>query len=97
MVYRCTWDTDLRDGKTKCHIVANAKMANGINMTPDGQILVVDLLGKSILVFDQPEEMGKPLKLKETVKLINAVDNIEYDSATDAFYMGSIASFKEAQ
>jgi len=41
--------------------------------------------------------MGKPLKLKETVKLINAVDNIEYDSATDAFYMGSIAIFKQAQ
>lgn len=91
-VYRCTWDIDARNGSTNCHVAANAKLANGINKSPDGEILVVDLLAKSVLVFDQLDDS---LKLKETVKLNNPVDNIEYDPSTDAFYMGSIKSLQQ--
>jgi hypothetical protein len=64
-------------------------MFNGIAKTPDNsELLVVDVM-RGIQTYKRDQE-GK-LEKGELIELIHSADNIEYDAASDAYYIGSIA------
>ena len=80
-----------------CTIVAdNIKMANGINISPDGKLLYVTAtLDRSLLVYSILEDPAKSQNVSthlsplEKVQTDTLLDNIDVDLSTEDLYIGA--------
>jgi arylesterase/paraoxonase len=68
------------DGSQFREAAGGLQMANGINLSPDGQTLYVgSTIGRAVFVYDRDGETSN-LVLREEVPLESGVDNIEVDA-----------------
>ncbi|KAK3262429.1 hypothetical protein CYMTET_28717 [Cymbomonas tetramitiformis] len=75
---------------TECHVAAGGfAMANGITITDQGKIFVVDVLQLSVWAVAHNRTDNTLTKLKE-IRLPNAVDNVEFDEDSGNIYMGAL-------
>ncbi|KAI8496533.1 Serum paraoxonase/arylesterase 1 [Branchiostoma belcheri] len=71
------------------------KFANGINMSPDGQLIyVASPLEQGIKVYQRQRDNS--LKFKNDIMVYSEVDNVNVDPTSGSLWIGAIPSFWQA-
>ncbi|XP_078701979.1 serum paraoxonase/arylesterase 1-like isoform X2 [Branchiostoma floridae x Branchiostoma belcheri] len=71
------------------------KFANGINMSPDGQLIyVASPLGQGIKVYQRQRDNS--LKFKNDITLFSGVDNVNVDPTSGSLWIGAHPSLWQA-
>jgi len=69
-------------------------MSNGITIAPDGEILVVNPLNNSIVVYSYDPDKNRLIE-EQTIDTIRSLDNLVVDSSTGKKYTGGFVFIRD--